>query len=155
MYKYPCVTGLTLNSELGAPNSGKVGSAFPVTPSREYTIIDLMKGKVGVEIALRQGTESTGTMVGTEGARLLDKDGNVLVIPQNGLGHTVPVETTDRARLFVDRRRRLRLHAASGRGREPLEPDTHCLSRTFDPRTCECQREPADRRGKGDRGARG
>ncbi len=33
------------------------------------------------------------TLVGVEGARLLDKDGNVLVVPQNGLTKTVPVET--------------------------------------------------------------
>ena len=33
------------------------------------------------------------SMVGTEGARLLDKDSNVLVVPQNGLTRTVPVET--------------------------------------------------------------
>lgn len=94
LYRSACITNsnppLSTNSSSA---SSAVKTVFPVTPSREYTIVDLMKGKVGVEISLSQGAEGTGTMVGTDGARLLDKDGNVLVVPQNGLTRTVPVET--------------------------------------------------------------
>jgi len=98
MYRYPCMTNLGLSSMgqgsggLTSPTSA-VKTTFPITPSHDYTIIDLMKGKVGVEVSLRQGSDGSGTMVGAEGARLLDKDGNVLVIPQNGLTKTVPIET--------------------------------------------------------------
>jgi len=95
MYRYPCMTNLGLSS-MGQGSGGlssAVKTTFPITPSHDYTIIDLMKGKVGVEINLRQGSDGLGTMVGPEGARLLDKDGNVLVVPQNGLTKTVPVET--------------------------------------------------------------
>ncbi len=92
LYRYPCITGLTLNSELGTPNSGKAGSTFPVTPSREYTIAELMLGKVGIEISLPQQQE-TGVMVGADGGRLLDGDGNVLAIPAGALTGTTPVET--------------------------------------------------------------
>ncbi len=98
LYQYPCVTnipavstGSTLNADLGPDNAGKVGTSFPVTPSREFTIIDLLAGKVSIEIAL-PATEAAGVMVGAEGARLSDADGNILVIPQNALALTVPVE---------------------------------------------------------------
>lgn len=98
LYQYPCVTniapastGSTLNSDLDALNMGKVGTSFPVMPSRECTIIDLLAGKVNIEISLPQ-TEAKGAMVGADGARIADAEGNVLVIPLNALAQTVPVE---------------------------------------------------------------
>ncbi len=93
LYHYPCITNFTPHSALRTPQPGEVGSTFPVTPSREYTITELMLGKVGIEVNLRPEETVTGTMVGSDGARLLDSDGNVLVIPQNALSQTVPVET--------------------------------------------------------------
>lgn len=98
LYQYPCATnmapastGSTLNADLDAFNTGKVGTSFPVMPSRECTILDLLAGKVSIEITL-PAAEAKGTMVGADGARVTDGDGNVLVIPQNALVQRVPVE---------------------------------------------------------------
>ncbi len=96
LYRSPCLTnlaeGATLNSELRTLNSGKVGSTFPVTPSKEYTIVDLMLGKIGLSITLPE-PEASGTLVGTSGGRLLDSDGTVISIPANALTKTVPIQT--------------------------------------------------------------
>jgi len=103
LYQYPCITNIkgaspanagvsTINTELGSSNAtGKLGASFPVTPSREFTIIDLLAGKVRVEISL-PATEQKGIIVGTEGARIADAEGNILLIPQNALTQSTPVE---------------------------------------------------------------
>lgn len=98
LYQYPCATNLapastgsTLNTDLGVFNTGKVGTSFPVTPSRECTILDLLAGKVSIEISLPPA-EVKGTMAGVDGARIADADGNILFIPPGALAQTVPVE---------------------------------------------------------------
>src|SRR5574341_1110165 len=99
LYRHPCVTNFAanereftqINPETSSASSA-VKTTFPVTPSREYTITELMMGTVGVEITLPEA-ESGGTLVGADGGRLLDSDGNVLAIPAGALSQTVPVET--------------------------------------------------------------
>lgn len=71
---------------------GELRTTFPVSPSKDYTIVDLLLGKVGMEIIVPETTE-TGVMVGTDGGRLVDADGNILAIPQGALGQTTPVST--------------------------------------------------------------
>ncbi len=112
LYRYPCITnigsgivsiptgsggqgsgsGSTPNSELGTQNSGNVGTTFPVTPSHQYTIVDLMMGKVSIGITLR-APDAGGSLVGADGGRLLDADGTVIAIPAGALTQTVPIQT--------------------------------------------------------------
>ncbi len=97
LYRYPCVTNLdTLAAnerESSRIENGTVETTFPVTPSREYTITELMMGRVGIDITQRSSVETAGVMVGTGGARLIDEGGNIVVIPENALAQTIPVET--------------------------------------------------------------
>jgi hypothetical protein len=96
-YRYPCATGFgggQVTTELLAE---EVRTTFPVTPSRQYSIIELMMGKVGIEInppAVQVG----GVLAGNDGATLLDGDGNSLNIPSGALTQRVPVtiQTLDR-----------------------------------------------------------
>ena len=81
LYHHPCITN-SGSSSVSSVANGSVLTTFPVTPSKEYTITELMLGKVGIEVNLRPEEAVSGTMVGSDGARLLDSDGNVLVVPQ-------------------------------------------------------------------------
>ena len=51
-----------------------------------------MLGKVGMSITLPI-IEPTGTLIGASGGRILDTDGNVLVVPAGALSQTAPVQT--------------------------------------------------------------
>ncbi|MFA7059874.1 MAG: Ig-like domain-containing protein [Pedobacter sp.] len=91
IYRVRCLTNMGAGA-LAASNVANLRTTFPVSPSRDYTITDLLLGKVGLEITLPDITE-TGVMVGTDGGRFLDADGNILQIPAGALGQTVPVST--------------------------------------------------------------
>ncbi len=92
LYRQPCITNFNPNSEFSIPNSSDVGSTFPVTPSREYTIVDLLMGKVGISVTLPE-PDASGTLVGVDGGRILDADGNVIAVPAGALAQTVPIQT--------------------------------------------------------------
>lgn len=93
LYRHPCVTNIGAGAvSLLAVNGAELRTTFSVSPSKDYTIVDLLLGKVGIEI-LPPDTTETGVMVGTVGGRILDADGNILVIPQGALSQTTPVST--------------------------------------------------------------
>ncbi len=101
-FRAPCVTNLGGGLLDAAPAA--LRTTFPVSPSRDFTVVDLLKGKVGIDI-LPPDTGGAGTMVGPDGARLIDGDGNVLEIPAGALAATVPVQSrtlaADSARVLV------------------------------------------------------
>ena len=92
LYRYPCVTNIGAGALGGAVSGVELRTTFPVSPSKDYTIVELLMGKVGLEITVPDTTES-GVMVGTDGGRLADADGNIVVIPQGALAQTMPVST--------------------------------------------------------------
>lgn len=93
LYRQPCITNIGAGAVTALAVSGiELRTTFPVSPSKDYTIVDLLLGKVGMEI-LPPDTTETGVMVGTDGGRILDADGNILVIPQGALSQTTPVST--------------------------------------------------------------
>lgn len=96
LYRYPCITNIGAGALSGPVLSGaevaELRTTFPVSPSKDYSIVDLLLGKVGLEIIVPETTE-TGVMVGVDGGRLVDADGNILAIPQGALGLTTPVST--------------------------------------------------------------
>jgi hypothetical protein len=96
LYRAPCATsisgGATEGSVSGAGGSvsgAELRTTFPVSPSRDFTIVDLLLGKISIEIT--QPDTSGGVMVGADGARLLQPDGTSLSIPAGALTGTVPV----------------------------------------------------------------
>jgi hypothetical protein len=101
-FRAPCVTNLGGGLLDAAPAA--LRTTFPVSPSRDFTVVDLLQGKVGIDI-LPPDTGGDGVMVGPEGARLIDGDGNVLEIPAGALAATVPVQSrtlaADSARVLV------------------------------------------------------
>ncbi len=89
-YRYPSVTNDNPTSSLAT--EGSLFATFPVMPSRDYTIVELLMGKVGMEIKLPVKSDR-GVLIGEEGGRFTDADGNMAVIPEGALSKTVPVET--------------------------------------------------------------
>jgi hypothetical protein len=93
LYRAPCVTNIASGVAGSAAAAECLRTTFPISPSRDYTIVDLLMGKVGIEINPGGTGAGSGIMVGPDGARLIDSDGNLLVIPAGALGQTVPVST--------------------------------------------------------------
>jgi chitobiase/beta-hexosaminidase-like protein/glucodextranase-like protein/Big-like domain-containing protein/LVIVD repeat-containing protein len=95
LYRQPCITniaaGILTNME-----AASLRATFPVSPSKEYTLVDLLLGKVAIEI-IKPDTADSGVMVGADGGRLVDADGNILAIPQGALSLTTPVATKNGA----------------------------------------------------------
>jgi len=91
LYRAPCLTNLS-GGAIAEAGAG-LRTTFPVSASRDFTIVDLMLGKVGIDILSSAGDGPGGTMVGADGARLVDGDGNVLEVPAGALSTTVPVAT--------------------------------------------------------------
>jgi hypothetical protein len=89
-YRAPCLTNI--GSGLLDPTAAALRTTFPISPSREFTVADLLQGKVGIEI-LPPAEGGSGVLVGPDGARLVDADGNVLEIPAGALTATVPVQS--------------------------------------------------------------
>lgn len=90
LYRYPCVTNIAGGvTNVPALSGAEVRTTFPVAPSKDFTIVDLLLGKIS--IAITPPEQSGGIMVGTDGARLLQPDGTSLVIPAGALDRTVPV----------------------------------------------------------------
>jgi hypothetical protein len=89
-YRAPCITNIG-NGVLDA-NAAALRTSFPVSPSQEFTVVDLLQGKVGIEIRPPE-TNGSGVLVGPDGARLVDNNGNVLDIPTGALAASMPVQT--------------------------------------------------------------
>ena len=64
-------------------------TTFPIAPSRDFTIVDLLLGKIS--IAITPPDTSGGVMVGAEGARLLQPDGTAVIIPAGALSSSAPI----------------------------------------------------------------
>ncbi|MHB8845762.1 MAG: Ig-like domain-containing protein [Nitrospirota bacterium] len=106
LYRYPCATnigaGVVTQStgsagsasavDLETQTAGRVGTTFPVAPSKEYSIVQLMMGKVGFTITLPE-PDASGSLIGSNGGRLLDTDGTVISVPAGALTETIPVKT--------------------------------------------------------------
>jgi hypothetical protein len=58
---------------------------FPITPSRSFSIQELMLGVVRLDVQTRI-TESTGTVIGSSGGSVTNDDGDALTIPGGALG---------------------------------------------------------------------
>jgi len=92
LYRFPCVTaisgGVTEPPFDSAQGTG-LRTTFPVSPSRDFTIVDLLLGKINIEVT--PPDSGGGVMVGADGARLLQPDGTALSIPAGALTGTAPV----------------------------------------------------------------
>ncbi|HEY6871276.1 MAG TPA: Ig-like domain-containing protein [Geobacteraceae bacterium] len=91
LYRAPCITNIGGGVLTDVPGAA-LRATFPVSPSRDFTIVDLLLGKVGIEIVKPDLTDS-GVMVGTDGGRIVDADGNVLAVPAGALSLATPVST--------------------------------------------------------------
>jgi RHS repeat-associated protein len=89
-YRAPCVTNF--GGGLLDANPAALRTTFPVSPSRDFTVVDLLQGKIGIDI-LPPDSGGAGVLVGPAGARLVDNDGNILDIPAGALAATVPVQS--------------------------------------------------------------
>lgn len=92
LYRAPCVTSIACGATEPPFDSAQgpgLRTTFPVAPSRDFTIVDLLLGKISIEIT--PPDSSGGIMVGADGARLLQPDGTALSIPAGALSGTVPV----------------------------------------------------------------
>jgi hypothetical protein len=101
LYRTPCATSIgggavtplvVSGLALSGAEVGELRTTFPVSPSTDYTIVDLLLGKVGIEI-IKPEVSDRGVMVGADGGRLVDADGTILNIPQGALAQTTPVST--------------------------------------------------------------
>ncbi len=96
LYRRPCLTNPgagAVSTVTGSAQTPELRATFPVTPSRRYSIVELLMGKVGIAVYGADSGSGSGLMVGSEGARIVDEDGNVLEIPAGGLERTVPIST--------------------------------------------------------------
>ncbi len=100
LYRTPCATAIAggateppfdsaQGTNVSSVSGAELRTTFPVSPSRDFTIVDLLLGKISIEI-MQQDT-SGGVMVGVDGARLLQPDGTSLNIPAGALTTNVPV----------------------------------------------------------------
>jgi pimeloyl-ACP methyl ester carboxylesterase/uncharacterized Zn-binding protein involved in type VI secretion len=89
LYRYPCVTNIGFGATEPFDPAAGLRTTFPVAPSRDFTIVDLLKGKLSITITPLE--TAGGVMVGADGARLLQPDGTGLVIPAGALTSSVPV----------------------------------------------------------------
>lgn len=89
LYRTPCATAIAGGSTEPFDPAAGLRTTFPVSPSRDFTIIDLLLGKISIEIT--PPDTSGGIMVGADGARLLQPDGTTLNIPAGALSGTAPV----------------------------------------------------------------
>lgn len=96
LYRYPCLTSIGAGALSATSAGATLRTSFPVSPSRDYSIVELLLGKVGLDITIPEATE-TGVMVGADGGRLVDADGNILAVPQGALSQTTPVSTRNGA----------------------------------------------------------
>ncbi len=95
LYRVPCATSISGGVTVPPFDSAQgpvLRTTFPVAPSRDFTIVDLLLGKISIDIT--QPDNSGGVMVGADGARLLQPDGTALSIPVGALTGTVPVTVT-------------------------------------------------------------
>ena len=89
LYRYPCATAISGGATEPFSPDVALRTTFPVSPSRDFTIIDLLKGKVSVVITPPDTTG--GVTVGAEGARLVQPDGTALTIPVGAVTGSIPV----------------------------------------------------------------
>lgn len=89
LYRTPCATAIAGGSTEPFDPAAGLRTTFPVSPSRDFTIVDLLLGKISIEIS--PPDTSGGVMVGADGARLLQPDGTALNIPAGALSGTAPV----------------------------------------------------------------
>jgi sugar lactone lactonase YvrE len=74
------------------PTNG-LKTSFPVTPSKSYTLKDLVVGAVHLDVQTAD-TGGQGTIIGPEGGTLAASDGTILVIPAGALAHDTVVVLT-------------------------------------------------------------
>lgn len=89
LYRTPCATSIAGGATEGSVSGVELRTTFPVSPSRDFTIVDLLLGKISIDIT--PPDTSGGVMVGTDGARILQPDGTALNIPAGALNGTFPV----------------------------------------------------------------
>ncbi|MBI5485500.1 MAG: Ig-like domain-containing protein, partial [Deltaproteobacteria bacterium] len=89
LYRTPCATSIAAGATEPLDPALGLRTTFPVAPSRDFTIVDLLLGKITIDIT--PPDTSGGIMVGIDGARLLQPDGTALSIPAGALTGTAPV----------------------------------------------------------------
>ncbi|HEY7502196.1 MAG TPA: Ig-like domain-containing protein [Vicinamibacterales bacterium] len=69
---------------------GRLGATFPITPSRSFTIQELMLGVIRLDVT---GFDADGsaTIVGPAGGTIADAEGDALEIPAGALGANAPI----------------------------------------------------------------
>ena len=90
LYRAPCLSGAGFGRIAPALGEG-LRTTFPVTPSHQYTIAELLQGEVGVSIVPPE-VQQSGVLAGPDGALLLSSDGIALNLPAGALEKTVPVQ---------------------------------------------------------------
>ena len=90
LYRAPCLSGAGAG-RIAPPLDDGLRTTFPVTPSHQYTLAELLQGEVGVSIVPPE-VQPSGVLAGPEGALLLSSDGIGLNLPAGALEKTVPVQ---------------------------------------------------------------
>ena len=69
---------------------GALGATFPITPSRNFTIQELMLGVVRLDVTPFAGGDAA-SVVGPGGGTVTSTDGDTLLVPTGALPDTVPI----------------------------------------------------------------
>lgn len=81
----PFTQDILVHARPRPPTGGSLGASFPITPSRTYTIQELMRGVVTLEVAA-PSAEAGGSVAGSQGAVVTSEHGDTLTIPAGALG---------------------------------------------------------------------
>ena len=66
------------------PTGGRLGAAFPITPSRQYTLQELARGVVTIDVTAEQ--PGGGRLVGASGGVVTTAEGDALLVPPGAAG---------------------------------------------------------------------
>ena len=69
---------------------GALGAAFPITPSRNFSIQELMLGVVRLDVTPFAG-DGAASVVGGGGGTVTNTDGDTLQVPAGALPGNVPI----------------------------------------------------------------
>ncbi len=89
----PFIEDIVLFTHGRPSGDGAVGASFPITPSRNYTIQELLQGVVSLDVAAPAAGVSSA-LVGATGGTASDASGDSLDVPAAALGGDTIVDVT-------------------------------------------------------------
>jgi PKD repeat protein len=87
----PFIQDILVHARPRPPTGGSLGATFPITPSRTYTIQELMRGVVTLDVT-RPSDLVGGSVAGPQGAVVNSPEGDSLIVPAGAFGAETLVE---------------------------------------------------------------